>query len=69
IRTGAFYYFFNESLSLLTKQFIQLNGENKGFAKSMVSKLEAAKSSELRGNENARDGQLHAYKTNNCSEG
>lgn len=50
-----------ETLISLTEDFILENGGNKGNVNAFVSKLEAAKASEEKGNINARNGQLGAY--------
>jgi len=50
-----------DHLITLTTEFITDNGGNKGNINAFVSKLEAAKASEERGNMNARNGQLGAY--------
>ena len=50
-----------DSLISLTREFILENGGNKGNVNAFVSKLEAAKASEEKGNINARNGQMKAY--------
>lgn len=50
-----------DSLSGLTKQFIQADDGSNNNAQSLISKLEAAEAAANKGNLNARDGQLNAY--------
>lgn len=49
------------SLSRLTSEFIDTNGSESGIAQALINKLEEAQASSLKGNENAKNGQLGAY--------